>query len=93
MERPDWSKSLPASRLQHMQRRCTKSSKIQTCVNLSTRKKITDFLKVSEEQARRKKAEDDARLLEMELLLPAACEDKATTKQKEDQGLPQCPSV
>jgi len=48
---------------------------------------------VSEEQARRKKAEDDARLLEMELLLPAACEDKATTKQKEDQGLPQCPSV
>jgi len=66
---------------------------VKDTINLSTRKKITDFLTVSEEQARRKKAEDDARLLEMELLLTAACEDEAPTKQKEDQGLPQCPSV
>jgi hypothetical protein len=49
-------------------------------------KEICEFKEVSQEAARRKKTEDDARFLELELLLTAVLEDEvaATTKRKED---------
>jgi len=50
------------------------------------KKEISEFKTVSEEAVRRKKDEDNARFLALELLLAAVMEDEvaATTKKEED---------